>query len=205
MPRSASANDPKWELELLALTQGLIVAGAKVKLIGQLTGVAQRRAKSLHRTLLGAAPPAGPVARGNARFFARPNAHTSAAWSVQCAIFLGCFERIEMIAQTPLHRGWQLLAAYRSYISLTEHLQKATAVTRLDINQAWGLLTHCGFLSNPRAELQRRLCPDCLVNYLVLSRVSLQKQPCPICSINSNSNRLTDLRAERGRRRKRAD
>jgi hypothetical protein len=190
IPQNATAKDPAWEPHLLWVAHGLILAGAKVKLVVKLTGISHRHAKSTYRGLLGVPPPAGPIARGNARFFALPNAQASAGWNVQCAIFLGCFERIATITETTPHRGWHLLAAFRSYISLTEPLWKATAVTRLDINQAWGLLTHCGFLENPKAEIQRRLCPNCLVNYLVIAGMSLRHQPCPICSIDSNRTGL---------------
>lgn len=203
LPITALPDNPLWEVEFAALNHGLVMAGAKVKLISKLTGISQRRAKLLYRTLRRMVPPSGPVGRGDPRFFAMASSKTSTAWSIQSAIFLGCFERIGAITETKLHRGWHLLVAHRCYLQLTEPLRQATAVARLDINQAWSLLTHCRFLEDPRAELQRHPCPDCMVNYVVLPRKPLRDQPCPICSINSNSERLSELRSI-PRRRKRS-
>ena len=64
--------------------------------------------------------------QGSARFFAIPSKRTSAAWSIQCAIFLACYERVGKITETPVHRGWRLLAAFGVYLSLTEKLYQTT-------------------------------------------------------------------------------
>lgn len=203
LPITALPDNPLWEVEFAALNHGLVMAGAKVKLINKLTGISQRRAKLLYQALRSSAPPLGAVGRGDPKFFALANSQTSTAWSIQSAIFLACFERFGAITETKLHRGWHLLMAHRCYLQLTEPLRQSTAVARLDINQAWSLLTHCRFLEDPRAELQRHVCPECLVNYLVIRRKPLRDQPCPICSINSNSERLSELRTI-PRRRKRS-
>lgn len=195
IPRDAQPGDARWELEFLELAHGLIMAGAKAKLIACLTALSQRKIRSLYHSLRGIAAPAGPVLQGKARFFAMRRAQTSSAWSIQCAIFLACYERVGAITERPLHRGWQLLAAFNAYISLTAKLRRATAVNRLDINQGYGLLTHCGFLEDPKAELQRRACPTCLINYLVVTSVPLKSQHCPVCSMDANSRRLARLRS----------
>ena len=188
--RDAQPSDPRWEREFLDLAHGLVTAGAKTKLIARFTGLSVRKIRSLYVTLRGIAPPSGPILQGRARYFAMRSTRTSSAWIIQCAIFLACYERVAEITERPLHRGWQLLAAFNAYLSLTETLKKCTAVKRLDINQGYALLTHCGFLEEPNAELQRRECPTCLIRYPVVTSFPLASQPCPVCSMNANSGRL---------------
>src|ERR1700674_4304522 len=113
------------------------MAGAKTKIIRRFTQLAQRRVGELYKALRGVAPPAGPVMQGSARFFSVPNKHTSWACTIQCAIFLDCYERMGKITSPQVHRGWRLLAAFNSYISLTEKLNETASIKRLDINQAY--------------------------------------------------------------------
>ncbi len=91
-----------------------------------------------------------------------------------------------------VNRGWQLLAAFTVYLGLTEKLHQATAIKRLDINQAYALLTHCGFLAQPGAvDLQRKECPVCLIRYPVAVNEQIDTQGCPVCAMNANSRRLS--------------
>jgi hypothetical protein len=139
--------------------------------------------------------------QGKARFFAMPSKHTSAAWSVQCATFLACYDRVGKITERPVHRGWQLLASFGVYLSLTEKLHRAAAIRRLDINQAYALLTHCGFMTqSAAAELQRTECRTCLISYPIVTTEPLEAQGCPVCAMNENDVRLSRLRLKSGRR-----
>ena len=168
------------------------MAGAKGKIIERFTHLSHRRVRALYKALRSTAPPAGPVMQGSARYFAMPSKRTSTSWSIQCAIFLGCYERMGKITPTPAQRGWLLLAAFNAYLSLTEKLHATTAVKRLDINQAYALLTYCGFMTLPSgAELQRRQCPICSINYPVVANEALDSQACPVCAINANCQRLS--------------
>jgi len=198
--RDAQPSDPRWEREFVELAHGLVMAGAKTKLIARYTGMSIRKIRSLYRLLRRMAAPAGPIVQGKARYYAVRITRTTSAWNIQCAIFLGCYERIGMIAEEPLHRGWQLLTAFKIYLSVTEALKKSTAAKRLDINQAYAVLTHCGFLEDPKAELQRRECPSCLIRYPVVTTMPLKSQPCPVCSMNANSRRLVEQGAPAGRK-----
>ena len=84
-----------------------------------------------------------------------------------------------------------MLAAFSVYLSLTDKLYRETGVKRLDINNAYALLTHCGFLeAGAKSELQREACPVCLMSYLVVTTERLDLQGCPICAMNANSVRL---------------
>src|SRR5204863_7741517 len=122
----------------------------------------------------------GPVTQGSARLFAVPSKRTSAAWSIQCAIFLACYERLGELTERPVQRGWRFLGAFTVYLSLTEKLYRTTSVQRLNINQAYDLLTHCGFLTvTGSVELQRKECPKCLISYLVVATEPLDRQGCP--------------------------
>ncbi len=190
IPRDADPADSLWEREFLELAHGLVMAGAKTRLIARYTGLPLRRIRVLYRTLRGVAAPSGPIAQGSARFFALRSRHTSAAWNIQCAAFLGCYERIGSLTEQPLHRGWQLLAAFNAYLAITDSLTKSAAVKQLDINQCFALLTRCGFLQDPRAELGRRECPSCLISYLVVASLPASAQPCPVCSMSNNARRL---------------
>ena len=177
------------------------MAGAKAKIIERFTNLSHRRVTAMYKALRGMAPPAGPVMQGSARYFAMPSKHTSEAWSIQCAIFLACFERMGKITTMPVQRGWRLLAAFNSYLSLTEKLNETTSIKRLDINQAYALLTYCGFMTLPNnAELQRRQCPVCSINYPVVASEKLDTQGCPVCAINANDARLSDQASAAGRK-----
>ena len=60
----------------------------------------------------------------------------------------------------------------------------------LDINQAYALFTCCGFMTlRSNAELQRRQCPVCSINYPVVARAN---QGCPMWAINAEDLRLSD-------------
>jgi hypothetical protein len=196
IPENARPGDPRWDIAFLDLAHGLIMAGAKAKIIERFTDLPHARVREAYKALRGVAPPAGPVMQGSARYFAMPSKHTSEASRIQCAIFLACYERMGAITSTPLQRGWRLLAAFNSYLSITENLSKTTSIKRLDINQAYALLTYSGFMTLPvGAELRRKQCPDCSISYPVVSNEALDVQGCPVCSMNSNFERLSDLKS----------
>ncbi len=195
----ARSGDPRWECAFLELAQGLVMAGAKAKIIERFTHLPHDKVSKMYKALRGTAPPSGPVMQGSARYFAVPSKETSEAWSIQCAIFLACYERMGKITTMPVQRGWRLLAAFRSYLSITEKLNETTSIKRLDINQAYALLTYCGFMTLPsNAELQRRQCPVCSINYPVVASEKLTTQGCPVCAINANDARLTDQSSAAG-------
>jgi len=197
---NASPHDPRWSVPYLKLAEGLVVAGAKAKLVERYTHLRHGRVREIYRAFRGTAPPAGPVMQGSARYFAVPSKNTSEALRIQCAIFLACYERMGKITATPMQRGWRLLAAFNTYLSLTEKLSKTTSLKRLDINQAYALLTYCGFLTQRgEAELQRKECPICAIHYPVAASESLERQGCPVCAINANCLRLSRQASPSGR------
>ena len=109
------------------------------------------------------------------------------------------------ITSTPVQRGWLLLAAFNSYLSITEEkLSPADSIKRLDINQAYALLAYCGFMTMLNgAELQLRQCQICSISYPVVAAEALDIQGCPVCAIDDNCERLSDQAplARRGGRR----
>lgn len=107
------------------------------------------------------------------------------------------------VLEEPAQRGWQFLAAFNAYLSLTEKLHHADAIKRLDINQAYALLTHSGFLTHSGSEeLSRQACPRCLISYPIVMSEDLSSQACPVCAINDNLRRLA-WQSSPSRRRKR--
>ena len=193
IPENARPGDPRWTIAFLELAQGLVMAGAKAKIIERFTDLTHGRVKELYKVLRGIDPPAGPVVQGSARYFALPSKYTSQASRIHCAIFLACFDHMGKITATPVHRGWRLLAAYRAYWNLTEELTRVTSVKQLDINQAYALLAYCGFMALPNgAELRRMRCPVCSLYYPVVAGEPIDKQGCPVCAINANFLRLSD-------------
>jgi hypothetical protein len=169
------------------------MAGAKGKIIERFTHLSHRKVRKIYRALRRTAPPSGPVMQGSARYFARPSKRTPTEWSIQCAIFLACYERMSKITTMPVQRGWLLLTAFNSYLSLTEKLHETTSVKRLDINQAYALLSYCGFMMmSSGAKLQRRLCPNCSINYPVVADEAPDTQACPVCTINAKCERATE-------------
>jgi hypothetical protein len=193
IPENASPDDPLWAIAFLNLAHGLVMAGAKGKIIERFTGLTHRKVRELYQALRGESPPAGPLIQGSPRYFAVPSRYTSAGWSVQCAIFLECYDRMGKITEVPVQRGWRLLAAFNAYLVLTERLsQNVQHIKRLDVNQAYVLLTHCGFLALPRgADLQRRTCIQCSIIYPVVAGEELDSQGCPVCTMDTNLKRLS--------------
>ena len=188
----ASPDDARWSVPYLKLAEGLVIAGAKAKLVERFTQLPHGRVREMYWAFRGTAPPAGPVMQGSARYFAVPGKNTSEASRIQCAIFLACYERMGKITTTPVQRGWQLLAAFNAYLNLTKKLSETTSLKRLDINQAYALLTYCGFLTQrSEAELQRKECPICAIHYPVAANEPLESQGCPVCAINANFRRLS--------------
>jgi hypothetical protein len=203
IPEDASARDPRWAVAFLDLAHGLVMAGAKARIIARFTGFPLGTIRKMYKALRGTDPPSGPVMQGSAQFFAMRSKHTSEAWSIQSAIFMACYERVGTITAMKLHRGWQLLAAFTVYKGLTEKLHQATAIKRLDINQAYALLTHCGFMVQPGAvDLARKECPVCLIRYPVALNERLESQRCPVCAMNANSLRLSHQSSPARRQKK---
>lgn len=200
IPEDASPSDPRWEIAFLELAHGLVMAGAKGKIIARFTDLPLSKIRKTYKVLRGTDPPPGPVMQGSARFFAIPSKRTSAAWSIQCAIFLACYERVGKITKTPVQRGWRLLAAFTVYLSLTEKLCQTASIKRLDINQAYALLIHCGFMTYTGAvELQRKECPACLITYPIVTTEPANRQGCPVCAMNANHLRLVRQASRSGR------
>ncbi len=191
IPAHAQPGDPRWAVAFLQLAEGLVDEGAKAKLIERFTALPHSRVQALYRSFAGKSPPAGPIVQGSARAFAVPGKHTPESLRIHCAIFLACYERLGGITPEPLHRGWHLLAAFRTYGALIGPLGAAAGTRRLDINQAYALLTFAGFLLQPeRAEVQRQRCPECGVSYPVAASAPHVKQGCPVCAIHANCLRL---------------
>ncbi|MBE0623470.1 MAG: hypothetical protein IH606_01535 [Burkholderiales bacterium] len=200
IPENAKPDDPRWALAFLDLAQGLVRAGAKAKLIERYTYLPHSRVREMYKTLRGTDPPPGPVMQGSARYFALAGKNTSEASRIQCAIFLACYKRMGSITTTPVQRGWRLLVAFNAYLSLTEKLEQSASIKRLDINQAYALLTYCGFLSRASGvELQLRQCTVCSINFPVVANELPEAQGCPVCAINANCLRLSRQASSSGR------
>ena len=193
IPASATPRDPHWLHAFLTLAQGLVVAGAKAKIIVRFTGFYHSQIKEMYKALRGTRPPPGPIVQASATYFARPSKRSSAATRIQYIIFLGCYSRLSQGMTIPVHRGWLLLSAYNSYLSLTQPLYETTAVKRLNINQAYALLTYCGFMEGSNvAALRMRQCPDCSINYPVTAKDAPDSDVCPVCAISANFQRLAE-------------
>jgi hypothetical protein len=209
IPENARPRDPRWAVAFLELAQGLVIAGAKAKLVERFTDLPHSKIKALYKALRGTSPPAGPIMQGSARYFALPGKHTSEAARIQCVIFLACYQRMLKITSTPMQRGWLLLAAFNSYLSITEEsLNAVNSIKRLDINQAYALLSYCGFMTMLNgAELQLKQCPLCSIGYPVVAAETLDIQGCPVCAIDENCERLSNQAplARRGCRQPKPD
>ncbi len=190
IPESARPGDLQWDIAYLSLAHGLVMAGAKSSIIERFTYLSHRKVRKLYHALRCTAPPAGAIVQGSARYFAKPSKHRPIEWSIQCAIFLACYEHMARTTSVPAQRGWLLLAAFNAYLSLTESLHDATSVKRLDINQAYALLACCGFMTmSSGVKLQRRHCLACSLNYLVVVGEDPDTQTCPVCKINATCAR----------------
>lgn len=200
IPDNARPDDPCWAIAFLHLAHDLVIAGAKAKIIERFTDLPHSRVREMYKALRGIAPPAGPVMQGSARHFAMPSKHTSEALRIQCAIFLACFDRMGKITTLPVHRGWRLLAAFNAYLGLTEKLNQTASVKRLDINQAYALLSYCGFMTRANGvDLQLKECPVCSISYPVVTNEQLNSQGCPVCAIHANCLRLSHQATSSGR------
>lgn len=192
IPENARPRDPRWTIAFLDLAHGLVMAGAKGRIIERFTHLSHRKVRKLYKALRRKPPPAGPVMQGSARYFAKWSKRVPTEWSIQSTIFVGCYERMSKITTMRVQRGWLLLAAFNSYLSLTEKLHETTSVKRLDINQAYALLSYCGFMTMASgAKLERRHCPTCSINYLAVADEEPDTQACPVCAINAKCERVS--------------
>jgi hypothetical protein len=191
LPEDARPDDPRWAIAYLELAHGLVMAGAKAKLIERLTNLRHRQVSELYMALRGIPAPAGPTMPSNPSYFAQRTRKTSEAWIIQCSIFLTYYEHMSRIAPMPLHRGWLLLASFNCYLALTTNPEEHSPTKRLDINQAYALLCFSGFLSaNANAALRRKQCPTCLIKYPVLAKPQGTPQGCPLCAMKATHQRL---------------
>lgn len=190
IPATARLRDAQWEPAFLELAHRLVRRNAKSRLIQRVTGLSARRISRLYREIGQGRSPAGPFIQGSAGLFALPSAGTSAAWNVQCAMFIACYEDIGEAAQMQLNRGWQLVTAYDAYAAVRACSGTPTEGRQLDVNSAYVLLSHAGFLESPLAELQRTRCKACMLNYLIVRSVPLSAQACPMCRMSRNYARL---------------
>jgi len=192
IPEHARPADPRWAVEFQALARGLVIAGAKGKIIERFTDLPHRKVSELYKALRGFTPPTGPVTQGSVRQFAVPSNHISPEWIIQCAIFMACYERMGKFTAERLHRGWQLLTTFNGYLSLTDKLSQTTSVKQLDINQAYALMSFCGFMtSSAGVELQRTVCPVCSIKYPVVAGEELARQHCPVCTVSATGPSLS--------------
>ena len=136
IPHDSDPSDPRWECEFLGLAHGLVMAGAKTRLVARLTAVSLAKARVLYKVLRGTPAPSGPLVQGSPHFFVMQRGSIPAAWSLQGAIFVGCYERTAELSSVPLQRGWRLLAAFNTYLGVTQDLHESSGIRRLDINQA---------------------------------------------------------------------
>lgn len=190
IPATAQFSDAQWEPAFLELAHRLVRLRAKSRLIQRVTGLSARRISWLYREIGRVRSPAGPLIQGSAGWFALPSTETSAAWNVQCALFVACYEDIGEAAQMRLNRGWQLMTAYNAYAALRAGPNAPTEGRQLDVNSAYVLLSHAGFLESPRAELQRTRCKACMLRFLIVRSVPLDAQACPLCRMSRNYARL---------------
>lgn len=200
IPMDADPRDPRWERAFLDLAHGLVMAAAKPKLVAHLTHMPMRRVREINLALLGKRGSSGPITPAAPAFFVLPSSRTSSNWSIQGAANLACYEDIEELTAMRLHRGWRMLAAYRCYLWSTQPGPGQRRYRRLDINQAYALLTHCHFLESKDAEIQRRRCARCMLQYLVLNHAVKARQRCPVCTIDAHHEHLVD-QGRRSRRR----
>lgn len=202
LPEDARPDDPKWAVAYQELAHGLVMASAKAKLVERFTNMAHRQVSQLYIALRGTTPASGPTMPTSPRFFAQRARKSSEVWVIQCAIFLTYYEHMSRITPMPLHRGWLLLASFNSYLALTTKSEENSPVKRLDINQAYALLTYSGFLdANAGAALLRKQCPTCLIKYPVLAKHQGSPQSCPLCVMKATHRRLaTQARSAAERR-----
>lgn len=198
----ADPKDPRWERAFLDLAHGLVMAAAKPKLVSHLTQMPMRRVREINLALLGRRGSSGPITPAAPAFFVVPGSRTSSNWSIQGAAYLACYEDIEELTGMRLHRGWRMLAAYRCYLWSTEPIPGQRRYRRLDINQAYALLSHCQFLESRDAQIQRRRCARCMLQYLVLKHAPSARQSCPVCTIDAHhENRVDQAGRTKARRR----
>lgn len=183
IPEQLPGNDPTWRADLLVLARGLIVYGAKPKIVRRYTGVTKKDTRDLYLLLHGTPASCGPATQGKATFFttARNGSHGSAtSWNIQGSIFLRCYLDIAKLSSQPMNKGWLLLQAFEEYKRQTEKLAQSANIKRLDINQAFALLVLAGGTSVAEyADIGLIHCKHCDREYLVNKTRELATQPCP--------------------------
>lgn len=206
LPIFATIEDPAYTIDILQMAHGLVEYEAKSSIIKHYTDLPSAKISAIYRSIRKHGPAPGSIFRGDAKFFAAQTKNTSLGWTLQGAIFLECYSRMGDLVEYEIHKGWRLLHAFRAYLAQTQKMvDQNPNVKRLDINQAYSLLTKVGFL-DPRyqdtSDLRRHACPQCNVQYLVLVDEESDTQQCPVCAMHQNAKRLASQASSTVRRKR---
>lgn len=186
IPHDATVDDPLWSARFHELANALILSGAKGKIVSWATGLTPKQVSNRYVKLCGKFPPLGRTGQGNPVSFARPTSHRGGhAWTLQCAIFTGCYDRLKECMNGPVHKAWLLYTAHETYIRLTE--DAAIRGEPIPINVAYDIVSHT---QGKQPTLKLHPCPDCEIRYLVLTSAELDHQDCPVCAIQKNCDHL---------------
>lgn len=189
IPENASVDDPLWTASFYELANELILCGTKAKIVAWATGLSPKQVSDRYMRLTGNHPPPGRNGQAEPRTYARPTKRYSQTWTLQCAIFTGCYERIKEAMKEPPHKAWLLYTSYRVYLELTKTSNGLGSMRtdKITTNVAYDIITHTQSI---RPALKLHPCPHCGIRYLVLTGAELDNQNCPICEIQRNFEHL---------------
>lgn len=189
IPHGATVDDPLWTGRFYDLANSLILCGTKAKIVRWATGLTPKQVSERYLRLTGNYPPLGRNGQAEPKYFARPSKHNGPAWPLQCAIYAGCYERLKMSFEEPVHKPWLVYTAFNAYLQLTESSIALSSVKaeRININVAFDLISQT---QQKHPPLALHLCPDCGIRYLILTTAELDNQHCPICALQKQCDHL---------------
>lgn len=189
IPDDATVDDPLWTARFYDLANALILCGTKAKIVSWATGLSPKQVSDRYLRLTGKRPPLGRNGQADPKSYARPSKRVSRTWTLQCAIYSGCYERLKAAMNKPVHKAWLLYIAYEVYLDLTQPSmgRGSNRTDQITINVAYDLISHT---QSRHPTLKLHPCPDCGIRYLVLTAADLENQNCPLCEIQKNCDHL---------------
>lgn len=183
LPASATCEDPRWTAHYERLINSMVLFGVKLKIIAKYTGASSRTISQRHKDLIQKTAAQGRIPNSEPKSFTIPKDRVNAEEVLHYSLFASCYNRIESGISEVLNRGWLLVAAYETYLQMTEgmisKLGPGSAAYRLNINKAFGLTT---YLSGTK-ELALKRCNQCGIEHLYLTSAEPEHQECPMCRI----------------------
>jgi len=184
------------EAKLVELTHKMITLGARTQVIVAMTGLCDKRVRTLTKALTSAELQRGPCQFPNAKFFAGAQRKKNPNANLHSTMFLSGHVDLKNRFSEAMHDGFMLAATFEVYQEevLRHDMNHGDGV--LDINRAYALVRCYN-----RQEIELVRCSCCDSKYLILNWYESDALTCPICAKSAHRRFLAEVAKQGGRRR----